>query len=112
VAEAAALAGAGTPAAPGLVATATAARLAAEMAKASSLAANSASITAAAASGASVHACVVPWPLPPHGPGVVIDGSATVMIENSPACRVGDTIIEAIGPPNKITMGCPTVIIG
>ena len=112
VAEAAALAGAGTPAAPGLVATATAARLAAEMAKASALAANTASINAAAASGASIHACVVPWPLPPHGPGVVIDGSATVMIENSPACRLGDTIIEAIGPPNKITMGCPTVIIG
>ena len=112
VAEAAALAGAGTPAAPGLVATATAARLAAESAKASSAAANAASISAAAAGGASMHACAMPWPLPPHGPGVVIDGSPTVMIDNSPACRLGDTIVEAIGPPNKITMGCPTVIIG
>ncbi len=111
VAEAAALAGAGTPAAPGLVATATAARLAAEMAKGSAAAANAASITAAAAGG-SIHACAMLWPLPPHGPGVVIDGSATVMIENSPACRLGDTIVEAIGPPNKITRGCPTVIIG
>jgi uncharacterized Zn-binding protein involved in type VI secretion len=70
-----------------------------------------ASITAAAAGG-SIHACVTPWPLPPHGPGVVISGSATVMIENSPACRQGDTIVEAIGPPSSIMMGCPTVMIG
>ncbi len=112
VAEAAALAAAGTPGAPAAVAAATAARLAAETAKASSLASNSASILAAAASGASVHACTVPWPIPLHGPGVVIKGSATVMIEKSPACRQGDTIIEAIGPPNSIAMGCPTVMIG
>ena len=111
-AEAAAVAAAGTPGAPAAVAVATAARLAAETAKASSLAANSASIAAAAAGGSSTHACALPWPLPPHGPGVVIDGSATVMIENCPACRLGDTIIEAIGPPNKIVMGCPTVMIG
>jgi hypothetical protein len=110
-AEAAAAAAAGTPGAPAAVAAATAARLAAETAKASSAAANAASIAAAAAGG-SIHACAMPWPIPPHGPGVVIDGSPTVMIENSPACRLGDTIIEAIGPPNKITMGCPTVIIG
>jgi uncharacterized Zn-binding protein involved in type VI secretion len=42
----------------------------------------------------------------------VIDGSATVLINFLPACRQGDTIIEAIGPPNKIAMGLPTVIIG
>ena len=112
VAEAAAIAGAGTPAAPGLVATATAARLAAELAKTTAAAANSASIAAAAATGGSMHACALPWPIPPHGPGVVIDGSATVSIENAPACRQGDTIIEAIGPPNKIVMGCLTVIVG
>jgi uncharacterized Zn-binding protein involved in type VI secretion len=112
VAEAAALAAAGTPGAPAAVTAATAARLAAETAKATSAATNSASIAAAAAGGASMHACALPWPLPPHGPGVVIDGSATVMIENCPACRMGDTIIEAIGPPNKIMMGCQTVIIG
>ena len=45
-------------------------------------------------------------------PGVVIDGSQTVLINNLPACRLGDTIIEALGPPNKIIMGLPTVIIG
>ena len=112
VAEAAALAAAGTPGAPAAVTAATAARLAAETAKATSATTNSATIAAAAASGASMHACLLPWPIPPHGPGVVIDGSPTVMIENSPACRMGDTIIEAIGPPNKIVMGCMTVIIG
>lgn len=111
VAEAAAAAAAGTPGAPAAIAAATAARVAAETAKASSAATNGASIAAAAAGG-SLHACAMPWPIPPHGPGAVIDGSPTVLIENSPACRMGDTIIEAIGPPNKIMMGCPTVIIG
>jgi uncharacterized Zn-binding protein involved in type VI secretion len=43
---------------------------------------------------------------------VVIDGSKTVMIDNLPAARQGDTLLEAIGPPNKIAMGCPTVSIG
>ena len=46
------------------------------------------------------------------GIGVVIDGSVTVLINGLPACRAGDTIIEALGPPNKIVMGLPTVIIG
>jgi uncharacterized Zn-binding protein involved in type VI secretion len=67
---------------------------------------------AAAASGADKHMCVTPFPVPPHGVGVVTTGSKTVMIDNLPACRMGDTIIEAIGPPNQIAMGCPTVTIG
>jgi uncharacterized Zn-binding protein involved in type VI secretion len=29
-----------------------------------------------------------------------------------PAARMGDDIIEAAVPMNKIVMGCPTVIIG
>ena len=109
---AAAVAAAGTPGAPVAVAAATAARLAAETLKASSAAAMSATIGAAAAGGASMHACLLPWPIPPHGPGVVIDGSSTVIIENMPACRMGDTIVEAIGPPNKILLGCLTVVVG
>ena len=104
-AENAANAASGTPAGPP-------ARVAAEAAKTAAVAAMGAAISAAAGGGASLHACTTPWPAVPHGPGVVIDGSPTVMIENMPACRLGDTIIEAIGPPNKITMGCPTVIIG
>jgi uncharacterized Zn-binding protein involved in type VI secretion len=34
------------------------------------------------------------------------------MINNLPACRMGDTIMEALGPPNSITKGETTVIIG
>jgi uncharacterized Zn-binding protein involved in type VI secretion len=80
--------------------------------KASALAAMSSAITGAAASGADIHACVTPSPVPPHGPGVVINGSATVQVNFLPQCRMGDTIMEAIGPPNSIVKGEPTVIVG
>lgn len=104
-AEAATVAAAGTPGAP-------AAYAAEQTAKATALAAMGAAISGAAAAGADIHMCTTPSPVPPHGPGVVIDGSATVMIMNVPACRMGDTLLEAIGPPNKIVKGDPTVIIG
>jgi uncharacterized Zn-binding protein involved in type VI secretion len=103
-AEAATLAAAGTPGAP-------AAKAAEEATKAAAAASMGSAITSAAG-GADIHACMTPLPIPPHGPGVVIDGSQTVLINNLPACRVGDTILEAVGPPNKIAMGEPTVIIG
>ena len=48
---------------------------------------------------------------PPHGPGVVIGGSTTVMINNLPAARVGDTIQETMSV-NTVVAGCFTVIIG
>ena len=103
-AEAATLAAAGTPGAP-------AAKAAEEGVKAAAAAAMGSAITSAAG-GADIHACSTPLPIPPHGPGVVIDGSATVLINNLPACRMGDTILEAVGPPNKIVSGEMTVIIG
>lgn len=103
-AEAATLAAAGTPGAP--------AAYAAEQATKASVAASMASAIAAMSGGADIHACMTPSPVPPHGPGVVINGSATVLINNLPAARLGDTIIEPLGPPNSISMGCPTVIIG
>lgn len=105
VAVAATAAAAGTPGAP-------AAYAAEQAAKTAALTAMSSAINGAAAAGADIHVCAVPSPVPPHGPGVVIDGSATVMINNLPACRLGDTLLEAIGPPNKITKGEVTVIIG
>lgn len=105
IAEAATAAAAGTPGAP-------AAYAAEQTVKGTALAAMSAAINGAAAAGADIHMCTTPSPVPPHGPGVVIDGSATVTIMNMPACRMGDTVLEAIGPPNKIARGCPTVIIG
>lgn len=103
-AEAATLAAAGTPGAP-------AAKTAEELVKSTAAATMGSTITSAAA-GADIHACMTPLPIPPHGPGVVIDGSATVIINNLPACRLGDTILEAVGPPNKIAKGEFTVIIG
>ena len=65
-----------------------------------------------AAASTDIHVCATPLPLPPHGPGVVTSPSKTVIIVNAPAARQGDEITEAIGPPNKIAMGCVTVLIG
>ncbi|MEO1103429.1 MAG: PAAR domain-containing protein [Pseudomonadota bacterium] len=103
-AEAATLAAAGTPGAP-------AAKLAEETAKASA-AASMGSMISGAAGMSDIHICGTPLPLPPHGPGVVVDGSVTVLINMLPAARMGDTIVEAVGPPNKIARGLPTVLIG
>jgi uncharacterized Zn-binding protein involved in type VI secretion len=103
VAQAATLAAAG-PAMP--------AAKAAEEATKATCAAQMSSTVSSAAGGADIHACMTPLPIPPHGPGVVIDGSATVLINNLPACRMGDTVLEALGPPNKIAKGDTTVIIG
>ncbi|NEU11864.1 hypothetical protein G3T14_06940 [Methylobacterium sp. BTF04] len=70
------------------------------------------SMITGAAGGADIHICATPLPIPPHGPGVVVNGSQTVLINTLAACRAGDTIVEALGPPNVIVMGLPTVIIG
>ncbi len=103
VAEAATIAAAGTPGLP-------AAKTAEEALKVAEQAAMSTLITSGAG-GADIHICATP--LPPHGPGVVVDGSQTVLINNLSACRLGDTIVEAFGPPNKIAPPCmPNVIIG
>lgn len=103
-AEAATLAAAGTLAAP-------AAKAAEEATKAAAAASMGAMISGAAG-GADIHQCATPLPIPPHGPGVIVDGSTGVFINGLPACRQGDTIVEAVGPPNKVTVGLPTVLIG
>ena len=104
VAEAATLAAAGTPGLP-------AAKTAEETAKAAA-ASSMGSMISGGAGGADIHLCATPLPIPPHGPGVVVNGSQTVLINNLAACRAGDTIVEAVGPPNIIVMGLPTVVIG
>jgi hypothetical protein len=103
-AESATKAAAGTPGAPAAMANEQAVKVA--------TLATMTSAIGAASGGADIHMCTTPSPVPPHGPGVVIDGSATVLINGLPACRLGDTVLEAIGPPNKITMGAMNVIIG
>ena len=57
------------------------------------------------------HTCPLVTGTVPHTGGVVAVGSATVLINNLPAARQGDIIVES-GPPNTIAMGCVTVIIG
>jgi len=104
VAEAATIAAAGTPAAP--------AAKAAEEATKAAAAALMGSIITSLAGGADMHSCATLLPIPPHGPGVVIDGSQTVFVNGLQACRMGDTILEAVGPPNKIARGEMTVLIG
>ncbi len=103
-AEVATLATLGTPAYPAAKATE-------EALKAATAAAMGATVMAAAGT-ADMHMCSTPLPIPPHGPGVVINGSATVRINGLPACRAGDTIVEAVGPPNSIANGAPSVTIG
>ena len=103
-AEAATVAAAGTPGAP--------AALAAEQATKATAAASMGSMITGGAGGADIHICATPLPVPPHGPGVIVDGSQTVLINGLPACRQGDTIVEAVGPPNKVALGLLTVLIG
>ena len=61
--------------------------------------------------GSDVHTCPLLTGTVPHVGGVVAMGSTTVLINNFPAVRMGDSIVES-GPPNSITLGCLTVLIG
>jgi uncharacterized Zn-binding protein involved in type VI secretion len=61
--------------------------------------------------GSDTHVCPLVTGVVPHVGGVVAMGSVTVLIGGLPAARQGDIITEA-GPPNTITVGCPTVMIG
>ncbi len=103
-AEAATVAAAPTPGGP-------AAKLAEETLK-TGLAASMGSLFSAVGSITDIHVCPIPVPIPPHGPGVVIDACPTVLINFLPAARMGDKVLEALGGPDPIAMGCPTVMIG
>ncbi len=59
-----------------------------------------------------MHVCPIPVPIPPHGPGFVTKGSGTVVINNLPAARQGDKVMEACGGADPIALGCMTVMIG
>jgi uncharacterized Zn-binding protein involved in type VI secretion len=56
------------------------------------------------------HSCPLVEGVKPHVGGIVVLGSTTVLINNLPAARVGDTIAEST--PNTIVSGCSTVLIG
>ena len=61
--------------------------------------------------GFDVHVCPLSNGPAPHVGGSVAKGSLTVYINNLPAARMGDDIVEA-GGPNKICSGLMTVQIG
>ena len=61
--------------------------------------------------GSDFHACPLVTGNVPHVGGMVTVGSTSVSINNMPAVRQGDIVVES-GPPNSISMGCPTVMIG
>jgi len=56
------------------------------------------------------HACPLSEGVNAHVGGVVLKGSAVVFINNLPAVRMGDLIVE-VGPSNAITSGESKVII-
>ncbi len=113
-AEAATVAAAGTPGAPAAYAAEQAAKTAAATAM-SSLMSGLAAGAAAATGGMGapdMHVCPIPTPVPPHGPGYVIDGSQTVLVNGLPLCRQGDKVLEALGGPDPIAKGEFTVLVG
>src|SRR5277367_3615171 len=63
-----------------------------------------------------IHACLAVSISGADGPGTVLVGSFTVMINSMMACRVMDIVVEvpgmAMGPMDPIAMGCQNVEIG
>ena len=57
------------------------------------------------------HTCPLVDGLKPHVGGTVLVGSKTVLINNLPAVRVGDLVVEP-APPNAIVAGAFNVMIG
>ena len=61
--------------------------------------------------GGDFHTCPLFTAQVPHVGGSVVSGSTSVLIGGMPAARVGDQIVES-GPPNTISQGANTVLIG
>lgn len=61
--------------------------------------------------GLDTHSCPLVSGVVPHVGGPVAMGSTSVMINDVPAVRMGDIIVES-APPNTIAAGEPTVVIG
>lgn len=112
VVSAATKAAMGTPAAPAAIAAETAARQAASSALGAMMQGMGAAC-AALGGMPDTHICATPLPPPvPHGPGMVIDGSPTVLTNGLPQCAVGDKVLEALGGTDPILMGCFSVMVG
>jgi uncharacterized Zn-binding protein involved in type VI secretion len=57
------------------------------------------------------HSCPLSSGPVAHVGGVVLFGSTTVLVNDVPAARMGDNLVE-VGPPNPIVEGCQSVLIG
>jgi uncharacterized Zn-binding protein involved in type VI secretion len=57
------------------------------------------------------HICPMSEGAKPHGGGPISTGSSSVLIGGAFAARVGD-MATCNGPPDTITAGCTTVLIG
>jgi len=113
VAETAKNAAMGTPGAPAAIAAEIAVRQATSTAMGALMSGLGAASAAVTGGTPDQHLCMTPIPPPvPHGPGMVIDGSPSVLINGLPACAVGDNVLEALGPLDPIILGMPTVLIG
>lgn len=119
IASNARVAASGTPGAPAALAAEAAAKAAATAAFAAAISAAqgaSAGMTAMSGNGTpDMHLCNMPALPPPgcmHGPGVVLQASSTVQVNGLPACRQGDKVVEALGGPDPIAVGCTSVLIG
>jgi uncharacterized Zn-binding protein involved in type VI secretion len=58
------------------------------------------------------HLCPLVNGTVPHGAGAVAIGSTSVFINNRPAVRKGDKVVEVGGGPNAIATGALFVEIG
>jgi uncharacterized Zn-binding protein involved in type VI secretion len=61
---------------------------------------------------ADLHVCPLVNATVPHTGGTVLKGSLTVLINNMPAARMLDKVVEPGGGPNQISVGCESVVIG
>jgi uncharacterized Zn-binding protein involved in type VI secretion len=59
-----------------------------------------------------IHTCPLVNGTVPHVGGVVVKGSTSVLINNMPAVRMNDSVVETGGGPNQISSGAKMVVIG
>lgn len=60
--------------------------------------------------GTDFHSCPLASGVEPHVGGIVPMGSTSVLVNDAPAARMGDVVVEATAP-NVVASGCPTVLI-
>jgi uncharacterized Zn-binding protein involved in type VI secretion len=58
-----------------------------------------------------LHVCPLATPVP-HGAGGVLLGAPTVFVNGMQVARAGDLVVEPLGGPNPIVLGCPSVFAG